>query len=806
MESIETPAVNKKLLLLSAIGSILFHHDGKEEISDEELGNLLNLTSLCTKSQTNGDNKCLNENELESLVDQIIMSARGEHEEKSAVKDIVRLTGQALKADRCYLMQYKPETTEIIAVKDYEVYLSSIKIKDMAGKTFTKEELSPFFRMIEQGQVLYIENIDEVTLPEATRAVLNEYNIKSYMAALVSYRDNPIGILAVDYVRGQKQFTQKDVNLFSAIVKYSSVVLNQAQIHDQLIKTNEREQLVNRITINTLKSKNIEEAVEKTTAEIGKLFGVDRVSFRLYDNGLKSFTGIIAEYRRNEAIPSVKEKIIPNKDFDRYLYEELFIKDKILIINDSDDTKYPESVRNALRDYNVKSAVAFPVHYNDEPEGIFFITNTHSSKRWNVEDINDLIPIFQQISIGIHLFLLNDNLLKYNSYDKIMRDIIIEVRKFEDPDDIFIYLIDQLADIFHINRVLNLQPNGNGDLAVKREELKEGIESLYEQVIFKKEDFNKLPNLEEIVIVNDLNDTQSQEITDCLRRVHIESFLLYPIYDIIPELGVEKVVDRIMLCSSKPRLWTTSEAEALKLIVGTVALIYVEVRNRLKIKDLRETFLATLTHDLKSPLIAEQKALEMILSGKSGTSLENFSEYLEDIKKTNDELLQMVNNILSVYHYEEGKFELNIQETNIAELIKTSVCSMKLLAKDQGSEINTNIQPDLPPVRADREEILRVINNLISNAIKHNAKGTTIKVSARKTDSEVEVAVSDNGSGIPELEKPNIFQRYPTTKRKIGTGLGLYLSKQIVDAHHGRIWFETEEGKGTTFFFSLPIS
>ena len=130
---------------------------------------------------------------------------------------------------------------------------------------------------------------------------------------------------------------------------------------------------------------------------------------------------------------------------------------------------------------------------------------------------------------------------------------------------------------------------------------------------------------------------------------------------------------------------------------------------------------------------------------------------------------------------------------------------MKPLAKDYESEINTNIEPGLPSIVTYRDEILRVLNNLVGNAINHNTKGTTINIFAQKIDSEIKIAVRDNGKGIPDEEKANIFQRYPTQKRKIGTGLGLYLSKQIITAHNGKIWFETEGGKRTTFFFTLPL-
>ena len=147
-----------------------------------------------------------------------------------------------------------------------------------------------------------------------------------------------------------------------------------------------------------------------------------------------------------------------------------------------------------------------------------------------------------------------------------------------------------------------------------------------------------------------------------------------------------------------------------------------------------------------------------------------------------------------------------MQPCNIQELINDVISILQPLAMEKESEITKDIASDLPEISVDSGEIKRVITNLLDNAIKHTKKGTKIHVTANKAYNEILVSIHDNGTGIPEDEKPNIFQKYPTTKRKIDTGLGLYISKQIIDAHKGKIWFESEEEKGTTFYFALPIS
>lgn len=224
-----------------------------------------------------------------------------------------------------------------------------------------------------------------------------------------------------------------------------------------------------------------------------------------------------------------------------------------------------------------------------------------------------------------------------------------------------------------------------------------------------------------------------------------------------------------------------------------------------KIDEIKKTFIATLTHDLKSPIIAEQKALEFMISKENLCSEMNFKEYLQDIHKTNEDLLKIVNNLLLVYHYESGRFLLNKTKTNIKEIIENSVKTLKYLAEEKEMKIFYEIEDNLPLINIDKDEINRVVLNLIGNAIRHTKKGIFIKVNAVRKKHFIQISIQDNGEGISKDRIPTIFERYPTEKRKVGTGLGLYLSKQIVEAHDGKIWFETEEGKGTTFYFTLPI-
>jgi signal transduction histidine kinase len=218
----------------------------------------------------------------------------------------------------------------------------------------------------------------------------------------------------------------------------------------------------------------------------------------------------------------------------------------------------------------------------------------------------------------------------------------------------------------------------------------------------------------------------------------------------------------------------------------------------------RDAFIAALSHDLKSPIFAEQKLIESILADKEKVNVENILEYLEEMYQINDEVLRIANNLLTSHHLESDKFQISTEEADINSMISNIANTLKYIAKEENIDLCLNLSPDLPNIHIEKDLIYRVLTNLISNSLKHSKNSNKIKVTTLKTDNEIMVSIQDNGQGIPEETQKDIFKKYPGDKRKVGTGLGLYISKQIIAAHKGKIWFESTENKGTTFYFTIP--
>jgi signal transduction histidine kinase len=220
------------------------------------------------------------------------------------------------------------------------------------------------------------------------------------------------------------------------------------------------------------------------------------------------------------------------------------------------------------------------------------------------------------------------------------------------------------------------------------------------------------------------------------------------------------------------------------------------------------SFVALSVHELRTPLTLLRGYIEAFqeeLSGKVGAEMEDF---MQKMQSQAEQLTAFVNNILNVARVDDDQLELHLQEEDWDTILREAVETMSLRAKVRGITLKCSIQKDMPKVGADRLSIREVVNNLIDNAIKYSGESKTIEInSSINSDGFVETTVRDYGLGITNSIMANLFTKFYRDHRNRaqigGTGLGLYLSKAIVDAHGGSIWVRSKENEGSTFGFTL---
>jgi len=244
-----------------------------------------------------------------------------------------------------------------------------------------------------------------------------------------------------------------------------------------------------------------------------------------------------------------------------------------------------------------------------------------------------------------------------------------------------------------------------------------------------------------------------------------------------------------------------------KEIEGYV-LVLRDITADKEIEAQKETFVATLTHDLKTPVRAQLQALRMLLDGKFGRLNESQAEILTETLNSNKYMSSMLDNLLTTYKYENGSVVLNKINFDVNNLIKSTFNELKYIAEDKKQSIEYNFNEASLDIFADPIEIKRVVQNLLYNSITYTCEGGKFLVSTAKHNNEAEITFIDNGKGISKTEIESLFNKFTSHAKKfrqVGTGLGLYLSKYIVEKHGGRISVRSEEGKGSKFSVILPV-
>ncbi|WP_406661877.1 PocR ligand-binding domain-containing protein [Methanolobus sp. ZRKC3] len=235
------------------------------------------------------------------------------------------------------------------------------------------------------------------------------------------------------------------------------------------------------------------------------------------------------------------------------------------------------------------------------------------------------------------------------------------------------------------------------------------------------------------------------------------------------------------------------------------AKIEAELANRFK-----NEFIAIVSHELKTPLSSIIGFSEFLLDEMSGGMNEEQVKYINDIFKSGNHLLEVVNSILDISMIESGKIELYYELFSVSDAIDEVISILLPLALKKSIDIDVKIEMQLEDINADKTKFKQILYNLASNAIKFTPENGSVMLTGKQIDNMLQICVEDTGMGIPKENLEEIFnpfkQGYPyLTRIHGGTGLGLSIAKNFVELHNGSIWVESEVGKGSTFTFAIPI-
>jgi len=274
-------------------------------------------------------------------------------------------------------------------------------------------------------------------------------------------------------------------------------------------------------------------------------------------------------------------------------------------------------------------------------------------------------------------------------------------------------------------------------------------------------------------------------------------------------LGIDEVMNILDETSQVIAYSHKLEQKSQELEVASAELRAANERLK-ELDELKDDFVSTVSHELRTPLTSI-RALSEIVHGNPDMSNAERTKFLGIIVKESERLTRLINQVLDLSKIESGNIEWNTTEVNLKEVIEDSVSATSQLFQENRAKLELRISENVPAIRVDRDRLMQVVINMVSNAVKFcDRQAGLVSICLHHNDYSLQVDVRDNGAGISPGDQQIIFEKFrqggdTLTEKPQGTGLGLTISRHIIEHFNGRLWVESQVGKGATFSFTLPL-
>lgn len=596
-------------------------------------------------------------------------------------------------------------------------------------------------------------------------------------------------------------------------VKERTRILNRKNIElEALIKTNQ--------SIST--GLDINNVLDIAVKEAARIVNVSYCSIILVDEG-KDYGIVTSEYSSLYNMEQSLGEHVNLKDCPTL--DEVYKGKHYVLLEDTKKADLSPKEKETFDRVNLRSILVMPLVLGDKPLGIMQLSSIDEIKDFSVEDINICQTIANQVAIAIEnanlftqlkhhdqtletLFEIDRVVSQSLDLDELLKEAIAKTIQVTSSDAGWIYLLGEDRE------TLNLKTyNGISDeLAKKAAELKVGQGVSGIAVMTGKP------------VTMDIENYPEQKLLLLLKKNNVSSLAGMPL------LAKGKVLGAIIISSRMHRIFGKEEIDVLASIGNQIgvavenARLYRESRDsyeklqkaydELKSLDrMKSEFLSNVSHELKTPLVSIRGYSELLYEEKLGIIPLPQKKPLEAIIRNTERLTRLIDSLLFLSIQQMGKPEIRMKlhPQSIDEIISSSMNDMKVQAEKKEITLIKDSPAELI-VMGDRDRLTEVLLNLMDNAIKFTPTGGKITVKARDDEEKVDmvhITVNDTGIGMPENVITSLFQRFfqadaSLTRKYGGTGLGLYICKNIIDAHKGEIWVESKVGVGTTMHVRLP--
>jgi GAF domain-containing protein/CheY-like chemotaxis protein len=686
--------------------------------------------------------------------------------------------------------------------------------------------------IIQTRKPLVFGTAEEMIARTGEEVIAGEFP-KSYMGVPIILGQEATGVVTVQDLDREHAFGDSDVRLLATLASNMGVALENARLFDEtkrLLKESEQRNaelaVINSVQEGLVRELDMQAIYELVGNRLCTLFDIQVVVIRTFDHD----TGL---EHRQFAIEKGERHYLPPRPF-IWANRELIRTRQPMLINEN----YVETARKfggtgVSVGQPPKSAVFVPLLVGDTIKGSISLQNVDRENAFSESDVRLLSTLANSMSVALEnarLFHETNRLLadtKQRAAELATVNSISEALASQLNQDDLIQLVgEQIRQVFRANIVYVALL----DKARKMIHFPYSFGEDAAPLAFGEGLTSQIIRTGKPLLINEDVDGSYTKLGIADTGAPAESYLGVPI-----PVGNEVIGVISAQSSEEENRFTDADLRLLNTIAANVgvalhnARLFEETQEARaaaeEANEAKSSFLSTVSHELRTPLTSvlgfakiikkrlDEKIFPLLKAEDSKTkrTVDQVAENLNVVVAEGERLTTLINNVLDLAKIEAGKIEWHMENVGVADIIERATAATASLFDSSGLKLKKEVQAGLPEIVGDQDKLIQVVINLISNAVKFTDKGSvTCRALSDQSKGEIVVSIIDTGMGIAPEDQPKVFEKFKQvgdtlTNKPKGTGLGLTISKEIIEHHGGRIWLESEFGKGSTFSFALPI-